>query len=251
MKRIYGKTVSELFREFVKNASISKGTMLNRSDILQWFEKNYPKILKSTLGCQIIKHSTNAPSRIYYEAGPVHDLFFQIDRNHFRLYDASTDPVPIYRNKTLNGPGIEIEEPEEPTEREFAYEKDLQQFLVKNLDIIEKGLELYKDPEDETITGLEFPCGQKSIDVLALDKNKDFVVIELKVSKGYERVVGQLARYVAWVKKNMAQEGQKVRGIVIAREISEDLRLAASEISNVGLFEYELKVVLKKIDNSP
>jgi len=53
---------------------------------------------------------------------------------------------------------------------------------------------------------------------------------------------------MAWIRKNQAEEGQKVRGVIIAREISDDLVLACSEISNVELYEYNLSVSLIKIE---
>ncbi|MFZ4665357.1 MAG: endonuclease NucS domain-containing protein, partial [Prochlorotrichaceae cyanobacterium] len=84
---------------------------------------------------------------------------------------------------------------------EFAYESDLRDYLAKNLQVIEPGLMLY---EEEGITGVEFPVGGRFIDILAVDSNGDFVVIELKVSRGYDRVIGQLLRYMAWIQKNQA-----------------------------------------------
>ena len=35
-------------------------------------------------------------------------------------------------------------------------------------------------------------------------------------------------RYMAWIRKNQAELGQRVRGLIVAREISEDLLLACS-----------------------
>ena len=85
------------------------------------------------------------------------------------------------------------------------------------------------------------------IDILATDKDNNYVVIELKVSRGYDRVVGQILRYMAWIKKFQADETQKVRGIIIARDMSEDLILACSDIPNIDLYEYSLSVSLKLI----
>lgn len=76
------------------------------------------------------------------------------------------------------------------------------------------------------------------------------MVIELKVSKGYDRVIGQLLRYMAWIEKNHAEPGQLVRGAIIAINISEDLLLACSKIQNVDLFGYSLSVTLKKVEIS-
>ena len=92
--------------------------------------------------------------------------------------------------------------------------------------------------------------GGRFIDILAVDKDDNLVVIELKVSKGYDRVVGQLLRYMGWIKNNLAEPGQGVRGIIIARFISEDLLLACAGLQNVQLFEYELSIRLREISKN-
>ena len=83
--------------------------------------------------------------------------------------------------------------------------------------------------------------------MLAVDQSGGYVVIELKVSKGYDRVVGQLLRYMSWIKRHHAEPGQSVRGIILAKEIGEDLRLACADISNVSLFEYALSVSVRPV----
>ena len=55
---------------------------------------------------------------------------------------------------------------------------------------------------------------------------------------------------MAWIRKNHAEQNQKVRGIIIAREINEDLLLACSETPNVELFEYNLSVSLRRIEKT-
>jgi len=135
------------------------------------------------------------------------------------------------------------EESEDPSE--FAYERDLQNFLAKNLSVIEPGLRLFHKGDD---TGIEFPAGGRSIDILAIDTQNCFVVIELKVSKGYDRAVGQLLRYMGWIKKHLAEPGQFVRGIIVAREISEDLRYACSCVPTVALREYQLSVTMRQVE---
>ena len=97
------------------------------------------------------------------------------------------------------------------------------------------------------MTGIEFPTGGRLIDILAVDGQNNFVVIELKVSKGYDRAVGQLLRYMAWIDENHAEPPQDVRGIIIAREISPDLVLACSRVSGVELYDYQRSVKLQKV----
>ena len=64
-----------------------------------------------------------------------------------------------------------------------------------------------------------------------------------------ERAVGQLRRYMGWVAKNHANPGQAVRGIIVAREISQDLVLACCGLSDVELFEYQMSVSVSKVES--
>ncbi len=233
-------------KDMASSQNITKGQIITRSQVVSWFKKNYPKIKSSTLSAHLLKMSTNAPSRIHYSVNPGgdDDLFFQIDAKRFRLYDPQNDPTPIYERQDKPSENDESDNPvlEQPTE--FAYERDLKNFLAKNLHLLVPNLKLYKD---EDITGIEFPVGGRFIDILAVDERNDFIVVELKVSRGYDRVIGQLLRYMAWIEKNLADSGQLVKGIIVAREISEDLLLATSKVADVELFEYELSVNLRKI----
>ena len=106
-------------------------------------------------------------------------------------------------------------------------------------------MKLYED-EDGQFTGVEFPAGQRYIDILAVGTDGDYVVIETKVSRAYDRVVGQILRYMGWIKENLAGEAS-IRGIIVASEISEDLILAASFAENIRLVEYEISFSLNSV----
>lgn len=252
---IYEKSVRLLLKDFVAKENIIKGQIISKDQVLSWFRSNYPKIKTGTITAHLIRMSVNAPSRVHYNTNPngEDDLFYQINGGHFRLYEKENDPSPLYvkttperKNTDLMEKSDEIEEGDRENQQTgFAYESDLRDFLSKNLTIIESGLRLY---EDEGISGVEFPVGGRFIDLLVLDKHNNYVVIELKVSKGYDRVVGQLLRYMAWIEINQAEPNQKVRGIIIAREISDDLHLAASKVADIELFEYDLSVSLRKVN---
>jgi RecB family endonuclease NucS len=100
--------------------------------------------------------------------------------------------------------------------------------------------------DEEGITGVEFPVGGRFINILALDRNGRYVVIELKVSRGYDRVVGQLLRDMGWVEQNM-ETLQPARGIIVANEITADLKLACSRVPDVRLIEYEISFKLRPV----
>jgi hypothetical protein len=236
-------------KDMADSFALQPGQSFARQQAINWFAQHYPKIRPGTVHCHLIRLSTNAPTRLHYNAKPCEDdVFFQLDGGHFRLYDPAHDPAPIYDTMAKRDGPPHMEEDVEPAgSAEFAYEADLRNYLAKNLSIIEPGLKLY---QDEGITGVEFDVGGRRIDILAIDAKDALVVIELKVSRGYDRVVGQLMRYMAWIRKNQAEPGQQVRGVIIAREINEDLLLACSLLPGVQLFEYELSLKLKSVNTA-
>lgn len=130
-------------------------------------------------------------------------------------------------------------------EATFTLEYQLRDFLAANLETVkvkDKRLRLYIDPSGRD--GIEFPTAVGPIDILALDQNGDFVVFELKRANSPDRAVGQLARYMGWVQQTIGR-GHKVSGVIVAKTISQNLRYAASVVSCVFLFEYQVEFHLR------
>lgn len=264
MASIYEKSTRDLFQDFldafvpppaegfglVERKPLADGGHFTRREILNWFQKNYPKIKQATVNAHLVLMSTNAPSRVHHNPrdNGADDLLFQIGPSNFRIYVKDLDPPPIYKQDSdiIADDDADSEDEETKETHEFAYEKDLKNFLANNLSVIRSSLDVY---QDGNISGIEFPVGGRYIDILAVENGKDLVVIELKVSKGYDRTLGQILRYMAWIEKNLAEPGQSVKGMIIARNISEDLRLATSRVRDVELFEYDLSISLNRIDN--
>jgi endonuclease len=245
MATLNEKPVRLLMQDMAAAMSLAPGQPFTRDQAAKWFAAHYPNVKQGTVAAHLIRLSTNVPTRLQYSprSDGSDDKFFRIDSTHFRLYEPGRDPTPISdATPTSEEPGDAA--PGAAAEDEFAYEHDLRDYLARNLHIIEPTLKLYVD---EGITGVEFPVGGRFIDILAVDGKGDYVVIELKVSKGYDRVVGQLLRYVSWIKKNHADAGQRVRGVIVAKTISEDLMLACSEVPSVSLYEYTLSIQVKAI----
>ncbi len=249
---IYDKPTKSLMLEFVK-AKLQKGQSFTKDDAVKWFAANYPKINPTTVRVHVEGMSINSRSRKHHPSikpGSGHDLFFKLGPDQYRLWDKSSDPEPIYKTTIFDDGSIsetsqEVDDQseEEQSGKEFAFERDLRNYLAKNLSLIEPGLRVY---EEEEISGIEFPVGGRFIDILAVDGLGRYVVIELKVSRGYDRAVGQLLRYMGWVDANLAA-GKKVRGVIVASQISEDLKLAASRVSDVELLEYQIALTIKPV----
>jgi len=129
---------------------------------------------------------------------------------------------------------------------EFALEEHLRDYLAENLFILEPGLSLWPVENGDAV---EFQVDQQGpthrIDILAQDSSGLPVVIELKVSKGHEKVVGQALYYRAKVKQLFS--AKRVRIFIVAAEISPELRAACSEVPDVLLFEYSLEAKVRQI----
>ncbi len=130
---------------------------------------------------------------------------------------------------------------EDDSGQAFAAESDLRDFLASNLNRIEAGLHLYEN-------GVEFPVDSGRIDILARDQKERFVVIELKVSRGRSKAIGQLLYYMGWVDKNLG--GKPCRGLIIAKEISNDLVLAVQRAPGISLAQYHLAVTIEAVHTS-
>jgi hypothetical protein len=123
---------------------------------------------------------------------------------------------------------------------QFALEAHLEEFLDKNWAILDFGAPLVRYSMEEE-SGRQFPAGPWSIDFLCTDREtREFVVIELKRGKTSDATVGQILRYMAWVKENLAKPSQGVRGIIIARETDEALAYAVKLLPSVSLLTYQV-----------
>ncbi|MBN3037363.1 MAG: endonuclease NucS [Candidatus Diapherotrites archaeon] len=92
--------------------------------------------------------------------------------------------------------------------RVFGTEKNLSELLMQDLELIEPGLRPVKS---------ESPLGKGRIDVFALDRDGNPVVIEVKRRTAGLSAVSQLQRYVSEVSK---RKGVRVRGVLCAPGIS-------------------------------
>lgn len=127
----------------------------------------------------------------------------------------------------------------------FGLEYQLRDFLAQNLSAIPvdgKRLRLYVDPTGRD--GVEYPTTVGPIDILAIDDEDQFVVFELKRARSPDHAIGQLSRYMGWITQTIGR-GKSVRGVIVAKSISQNLRYSIAVFPNVSLFEYEVKFELK------
>jgi RecB family endonuclease NucS len=104
---------------------------------------------------------------------------------------------------------------------------------------------LYYD--EKKIPGRQYPTDIGTIDLLCIDKDQTFVIIEIKKEKGSDKTIGQITRYMGWVKQNLANN-QEVRGIIVVHEVDKRLEYSASVLSNVEIkyYKIDLKFIQKQ-----
>lgn len=147
-----------------------------------------------------------------------------------------------------SGPPIAPPAPESEVEdpSAFVLEKYLEDFIVSNFETIFKGrLSIFEDSEGND--GQQYATDIGPIDILAIEKKtKAFVVIELKKGRPSDRVVGQILRYMGWVKRNLCEDGQAVRGLVICQDHDPKLTYALEMTNNINVRYYSVSFKLKE-----
>ncbi len=132
---------------------------------------------------------------------------------------------------------------EDPTA--FALEKHLEDFLIFNWAATDLGKKYDLVTDDGKVVAQQFPSDTGPIDILAISKDKaEYLVIELKKGKASDVVVGQILRYMGFVKQDLAIKNESVRGIVIALENDLRLRNALSMVPNVSFYRYQIEFKL-------
>lgn len=108
-------------------------------------------------------------------------------------------------------------------------EKELENYLIRNLDIIEPDLELLHR---------QYQTKYGTVDLVCRDKNHDIVIIEIKVNANLDSP-GQLARYLHGMKQKYPNK--YIRAILVSPEITKSVW----ELCNF------FNVDFKELDNIP
>jgi hypothetical protein len=252
--------------QMIKEAIEELNGKATNVEIRNYINNKWGDVNPSSISCHITLLTVNQKSRINWpenqkprlsNSGSKNDMLFSTGRGQVVKYNPEEHGVwEIYKNE-LGSLSVRqvlnefIEEDEEVCITEegssflFPLEANLRDFLIQNLDTIkDQKLKLFVDGTGRD--GREYPTEVGQIDILAIDENGNFVVFELKLIHGVDKALGQLLKYMGWVKKNLAID-KKVKGIIVANRMDDKIKYAVSIIPEVSLYEYEMKFELTKL----
>ena len=183
----------------IEEAFLALGGVQSNSAVFKWVADHYPdRWEERLLGRHLRACSVNHPLAI--KLHPSYPRFlYNRAKGEFELYDHTKHGLfdeSGYQDGQVpagfSNVGVSEEAAEEfEAASKFALEAHLRDYLAKNLGILEKGLGLWSMQPPS----VEFFVQNRRLDLLAKDALGIPVVIELKLSKGYDRVIGQALLY--------------------------------------------------------
>ncbi len=127
----------------------------------------------------------------------------------------------------------------------FAMEKHLEDFLVKNWAQTELAQQFRIYEEDGELVGQQYGTDAGPIDILAVSKDgQRLLVVELKRGRASDVVVGQILRYMGYVKEQIAEPHQTVEGAIIALDDDQKLRWALAAVPSISFYRYQVSFKL-------
>lgn len=209
--------------EVTGNYYYQQGEILPHRRRMRWYDQTIDRADMS----QALKNSTGS-------AGTVSEISSYSEEIE-KLIGGISAPRIVATDETIEDPSA------------FAMEEHLENFLVKNWSHTElgKGYDIYE--EDGEMAGKQYPTDTGPIEILAVSKDKKtLLVVELKKGRASDVVVGQILRYMGYVREELAENSQNVKGIIIALEDDQRIRRAKSIVPDIEFYRYQISFKLVK-----
>lgn len=209
--------------EILDDYSYHEGQTLPHRRTVKWF----PNRIERSDMSDNLKNSTGS-------IGTVSDITNYAEELE-QLIGGKKQPTIVSTDETVEDPSV------------FALEKHLEDFLVANWKqtALGKDYDIYE--EDGQHIGKQYPTDTGFMDILAISKDKkELLVVELKKGRASDNVVGQIQRYMGFALEELAENGQTVKGVIIALEDDNRIRRALAVAQNIEFFRYQVSFKLFK-----
>lgn len=209
--------------EVLDNYSYHSGETMPHRRTVRWFSKTIERAEMS----ESLQNSTGS-------IGTVSNITKYAEEIE-RLIAGNAPITLISTDETVEDPSV------------FALEQHLEDFLIQNWEQTEIGKKYDVYEEEGELVGQQYPSDTGNIDILAISKDKkELLVVELKKGRASDAVVGQIMRYMGYVKEELAEENQTVKGIIIALEKDDRIKRALSMTNNIDFYRYQVSFKLFK-----
>jgi restriction system protein len=209
--------------EITSNYYFEKDKILPHRRNIKWYSG---KIDRTNMSMEL-KNSTGS-------IGTVSDITKYSKEIEKFIYEDSL-PKIIVADETIEDPST------------FAMEKHLQDFLIENWTQTELGKDYDIFTEDGEMIGKQYNTEIGIIDILGISKDKKtLLVVELKKGRASDAVVGQIQRYMGFIKEELAELNQDVKGIIIALDDDKKIKYALSVARNIEFYRYKIDFKLFK-----
>lgn len=208
--------------EVTGDYTYKKGEVLPHRRAVRWFSR----LINRSEMSQSLQNSTGS-------IGTVSNIS-KYAQEIEKLIAGDRPPDIVATDETIEDPSV------------FALEKHLEDFLVQNWKQTELGKNYNIFEEEGELVGQQYPSDTGPIDILAISKDKkEVLVVELKKGRASDVVVGQIQSYMGYVKEELVERGQSVRGIIIALEDDLRLRRALSVTRGIDFYTYKVSFKLQ------
>ena len=241
MTSIYDRPV----RELIQTAIEALPEPFTSQDMVQWFAEHFDKINPRTVRAHLRRACVNIPpdatgstwgteDRTVYRLSPG-----QFTRYRREVHGDFENGLPMGLTDEVEGVAHD-----DGPEASFALEQHLEEFMESNWSSIDFGRPLHIWTDGNDGWGRQYATEVGVIDFLCEDKAaNELVVVELKRGKSSDRVVGQILRYMGWVREQLA-DGRGVSGIIITHDYDDRVRYAIAELPRVEAWKYSVSFSL-------
>jgi hypothetical protein len=242
--------ITQFSQEIIKDSEDIKG--VRRALVGKVLSIYFPEIFISIFG-----HQDTFLAKLYDDYRPETSGVELYLRNNYLLLDIKNKYAPNLSNddfgnllyKLFNifktGTG-ETEHAEIAPQIEALEVQHYQSLIHRNFKQLFDGELSYYDLERQNEKHGQFDTQEVGIiDFLAVNKNKDLVVIELK-RNSTDQTLGQILRYMGWVNENLGKKGQKVKGIIIAESKDNRLDYALTVVPSVVFRKMNLGIRIEE-----
>jgi restriction system protein len=144
-------------------------------------------------------------------------------------------------------PRIIASDPDIEDPSAFALEEHLEAFLVKNWEKTPLAKDFAIFEEEGEQVGQQYSTDAGIIDILAVSRDKKrILIIELKRGRVSDVVVGQVLRYMGYVREQIAEPNQTVEGVIIGLEDDQKLKWAISSVPSISFYRYKIDFKLEQ-----